>query len=124
MRHIIIAVALLITTSATAHELTPTYPKLSQSFVDGVVATKMKLWNRRQDVSYYEIGVYDEEWNNLPFASSSRIMRIDYLASKNFEVYIKKKDAKKVEYICTTSKQLKEDVKSTGVKSRICSRVK
>ena len=107
-----------------AHEMTPTYPKFRTSFVENVSVTTMKFWNRRVDVNYYEIGVFDEEWNALPFASSNRIIKVDYLEHKDFDIYVRRKDLDNVEYICTTSKLLKEQVTSTGVKSMICSRVK
>lgn len=105
-----------------AHELTPTYPELKPSFIEGVYVAKMKMWNRREDAEYYEINVYDEKWNSIPFAAVDRIFKISYLEHVNFEVYVKKSDKDKVEFICTTSKQLKDDVKSTGIKSMICSR--
>lgn len=118
----ILAVALC--TSATAHELTPTYPELKPSYVDNVLVTKMKLWNRRNDVEYYELSVLDENMNPLPFASTDKIVQVGYLEHKSIDVYIRESDKDKAEFICTTSKQLKEDVKSTGIKSMICSRIK
>ena len=114
----------LIPSLSNGHELTPTYPKLRPSYIDGVLVTDMHMWNRREDAQYYEINVYDEEWNPIPFAATERIFQLDYLAHKELEIYIRAKDEKKVEYICTTSKQLKEDVKSTGIKSMICSRIR
>ena len=84
----------------------------------------MKMWNRRNDAKYYEINVYDEEWNDIPFASTEKILKIDYLEHKKFHIYLRDEDTAMVTYICTTSKQLKQDVQSTGIKSRICSRVK
>jgi len=51
-------------------------------------------------------------------------MKMGYLERKTFDVYVRDVDKGKVEYICTVSKQLKEDVKSSGIKSRICSRMK
>lgn len=123
MKNLILAAALLFTTSAAAHEMTPTYPKFDLSYVEGVVVTKMKLWNRRQDVQYYEVTVVDKMWKPLPFATSERLMQVDFLETVTFDVYIKKEDLKNVEYICTTSKQLKDDVLSTGVRSMICSRI-
>lgn len=124
MLRMLTAVAFVFGTSATAHEFTPTYPQFKSSFVDGVAVTTMYLWNRRADVSYYELQVYDEEWNPLPFAAQSRLIEMRYLEQKSFDVYIKEEDLKNVEYICTTSKLLKQDVESTGITSRICSRVK
>lgn len=110
--------------NAAAHELTPTYPEIRPSYINGVSVTTMKMWNRRSDASYYEISVFDEEWNELGFATSNRIMKMEYLEHRTFEIYFRDEDKDKVSYICTTSKQLKDDVLSTGVKSRICSRIR
>lgn len=124
MRLILIIAAALITTSATAHELTPTYPEIEPAYVEGVSVIKMKMWNRRSDASYYEVNVYDDEWKSVPFATPEKIMKLSYLEHKSFELYIRDADCDRVTYICTTSKQLKQDVQSTGIKSRICSKVK
>ena len=118
------AALILLFNSAAAHELTPTYPEIEPAYVDGVSVIKMKMWNRRSDASYYEVNVFDGEWKSVPFATSEKIMKLGYLEHKSFELYIRDADYDKVEYICTTSKQLKQDVQSTGIKSRICSRVK
>jgi hypothetical protein len=121
---LVILILFLLASPVKAHELTPTYPELKPSFVEGVYVAKMKMWNRREDAEYYEINVYDEEWNAVPFAAVDKIFQISYLQHLDFEVYIRESDKDKVEFICTTSKQLKEDVESTGIKSMICSRVK
>ena len=84
----------------------------------------MKMWNRRSDASYYEVNVYNNEWEPVPFAAPEKIMKLGYLEHKSFELYVRDIDTSNITYICTTSKQLKQDVKSTGIKSRICSRVK
>ncbi len=118
------AALILFFSSAAAHELTPTYPEIEPAYVDGVSVIKMKMWNRRSDASYYEVNVFDDEWKSVPFATSEKIMKLGYLEHKSFELYIRDADCDKVAYICTTSKQLKQDVQSTGIKSRICSRVK
>ena len=124
MRKTLIAAALFIANSAAAHELTPTYPEFKQSYVDNVLVTQQKLWNRRQDVEYYEIDVYDKNWFNIKFASANKVIKVGYLEHQVIDIYIRETDLDNVEYICTTSKQLKQDVQSTGVKSMICSRVK
>lgn len=124
MKYVLLAAAVLFGSMAAAHELTPTYPKFRPSYMSGVSVTVMKLWNRREDVSYYELALYDEEWQRLPFAAAERLIKLDYLQSKSFEVYVRDSDLDKLEYICTTSKLLKDDVDSTGITSRICSRVK
>jgi len=114
----------IIANITNAHELTPTYPKLKPSVIDGVLMAEMKLWNRRRDVRYYEITVHDSEWNNIPFAAVERLMNVEYNEMRIFGVYVKKETARRITYICTTSKQLKEDVESTGLMTRICSKVK
>jgi len=124
MRLISIIAAALITTSAAAHELTPTYPEIEPAYIDGVSVIKMKMWNRRDDASYYEVSVFDKEWKSVPFATPEKIIKLGYLEHKSFELYIRDADRDKIKYICTTSKQLKQDVQSTGIKSRICSKVK
>jgi len=118
------AALISISGSAAAHELTPTYPEIRPSYIDGVSVTRMKMWNRRSDALYYEISVFDKDWTEVGFATSNRIMKMEYLEHRTFEIYFRDEDRDKVSYICTTSKQLKQDVQSTGIKSRICSRVK
>lgn len=116
--------AALISTSAAAHELTPTYFDFRPSFVNNVLVTTLKMWNRRNDVLYYEISVFDKDLNKVPFATSDKIIKIEYLEHKTIDVFIREKDKDTVTFICTTSKQLKEDVKSTGIQSMICSKIK
>lgn len=118
----ILAAVGLLTTSAAAHELTPTYPKLRPSFMEGVYVTEMHMWNRRSDVKYYGVGVFDKDMEAIPFATSTKILRLEHLAHLDFDVYIRGKDVDRAVYICTWSKQLKQDVKGTGIQSRICSR--
>lgn len=122
MKYILTAVAFFCT-SATAHEMTPTYLDVEPSHVDGVYVTSIDLWNRRNDVEYYDISVLDKNWNKIPFATRDRIIKLTYLNRKKIDIYIKEDDVRFVEFICTSSKQLKSDVKSTGVKSMICSRI-
>ena len=122
MKYILIAAALLAN-SAAAHEMTPTYLKFKPSYVDDVYVTSISVWNRRNDVEYYEISVVDENWHPIAFATKERILKLSYLNKTKIDVYIKKEDIKNIEFICTSSKQLKSDVKSTGIKSMICSRI-
>lgn len=117
-------VVAMLASVSNAHELTPTYPQLKPSVIDGAVVAEMKLWNRRKDVRYYEITVHDKDWNNVPFAAVERLMNVEYNEMVNFGVFLKKESVRKVTYICTTSKQLKEDVESTGLMTRICSKIK
>ena len=107
-----------------AHQFLPTYPKFENSFVEGVYYTKMELFNKRKEIEYYELSVFDDSWNALPFASETKIIRINYLETKKINVYVRKEDLKKVVYICTESKLKKQDIQNTLVTSKICSKIK
>lgn len=120
----LIAAALVYGTSAAAHELTPTYVEFTPSYITGVYSTKIKMWNRREDVNYYEISVFDEEWNPVDFAAVDRLIKLDYLDKKVVEIYIRKYDVDKAHYICTKSKILKSDAITSSITSRICSKVR
>jgi len=124
MKKIITAVvAAFMATTAHAHEWTPTYPKFEPSFMDGIVVTTMKIFNKRSDVEYYEISVYDEEWNTVPFASTQKLINVDYLGQESVEIYIREADCDRIEYICTTSRQFELNAPESGIESRICSKV-
>jgi hypothetical protein len=115
---------ILTSTQTFAHEMTPTYPELRPSYIDGLYSAKMKLFNRRDDTIYYDIGVYDKDWNKLPFAAQDKLIKINYLERKDFEIFVRGNDYRQVEYICTTSKVLKSDTGKAAVMSRICSKIK
>lgn len=104
--------------------MTPAYPKMQQSYVNGVYVTKMKLFNRREDVEYYEIQVFTNEWKPLPFASTSKVLNVGHNRRKLFEVYIRSSDLDKATYICTESKVFKNTEQVTLVSSKICSKIK
>jgi hypothetical protein len=104
--------------------MTPTYPVLDSSYIKGVVVAKMKLFNRRQDVEYYEINVFTEDWKSVSFATTNRLLKVDYNKNKMFNVYIRFVDVKRAKYICTTSKVFKGGNQETLVSSMICSKIK
>jgi hypothetical protein len=114
----------LIGGCANAHQFLPTYPKFEQSFVSGVMYTKMELFNRRTDVEFYELGVYDKDWKSIAFASESKLIQVNYLQTKSVNVYIKREDLVRATYICTESKHKREGDKNTVITSQICSKVK
>lgn len=121
----LVFVLLLFGGHASAHQFTPTYPKFEPSFIDGVMQTRMELFNKRKDVEYYEIGVFDQNWNKISFASSeSKIMRVNYLETKNIDVYVKNQDVKQVVYVCTESRLLRDNIRETLISSKICSKIK
>jgi hypothetical protein len=114
----------LVGVPVMAHQFTPTYPKFAPSFVDGVLSTRMELFNKRQDVEYYELDVYDTDWKPLPFATENKLINIKYLETKPVNVYIKAQDLSRVVYICTESRLRKQDARDTVISSKICSKVK
>ena len=120
----VIVLMMVLSCSANAHQFLPTYPKFQNSFVEGVVYTKMELFNKRREIGFYELGVFDGDWNSITFATESKIIRVNYLETKYINVYIKKEDLKRAVYICTESKIRKEDIQATSIASKICSKIK
>lgn len=117
-------ILILFSLSSLAHEMTPTYPTWSPSHIATVVKTQMQIFNKREDISYYEIEVFSPEWENLGFVSTYNILDVAYLETKKFDVYMTEGTSIAAEYICTTSKIRSEDSKQTSLASRICSRLK
>ncbi len=123
MRYIMFCL-ILLTGHVSAHEWTPTYPKLEQSFVAGVLQVKMRLFNKRADVDFYTFEVLDKEYNHVKFAVNERVTRIDYLEKKEIVIYIRDQDVGRARYICSRSKLLLRNDTATLVSSRICSKIK
>lgn len=121
---LLLLIALFISGSAMAHQWTPTYPQLESSYVSGIVKAKMELFNSRKDVQYYEIGVFDSNWNAVPFAVESRIIQVPYLGRKTVDVHIREQDIARATYICSLSKLLSGGSNITMVSSKICSKIK
>lgn len=121
---LIVFVLFIVGEQAHAHQFVPTYPKFTLSFMEGILQTKMELFNKRNDVEYYEIDVYDSNWNTVTFATDSKLLYVKYLQTKKINIYIKAEDLKKVMYICTESRIRKEEATATVISSKICSKVK
>ena len=101
MRLYLIFVLCLFGFKSNAHEMTPAYPILNSSYINGVVVAKMKLFNRRADVDYYQIDVFTEDWNPVSFATTDKLLKVGYNKNKLFDVYIRFTDVKRTKYICT-----------------------
>jgi hypothetical protein len=121
---ILLALGIAACSEAVAHEMVPTYPKFEPSHLPEVYVTTLKLFNKRQEIEYYQIDVFDEEWNEIPFVTSYSILKMKYLDTVEFDVYINRSDKDRAEYICSTSKITKQNKTRTAVTSKICSRVK
>ena len=115
---------LLLCGSVAAHDMTPTYPKWKMSFIPSAKMTTMKVFNKRADVQWYQIGVFDKEFKPIPFVTRYKILRIKYLSHVKFDIYINDDNVKRAEYVCTTSKLRGNDDFKPIVESRICSRFK
>ena len=121
---LVILIGMLVSFPAFAHEMTPTYPTLRPSFLPEVYVTSMQMFNKRADVEYYEIGVFDKDFNPVDFVTSYRILNINYLDKVTFDVFIRKSDSERAAYICSRSKIRKQDITRQSVASRICSKIK
>lgn len=124
MKNFLAIMLVLFSNQAFGHEMSPTYLEFEPAYVDNVLKTTIELFNRREDVNYYEIDVYDKDWKIIPFATRNRIVNLKYLEKKSIDIYIRKNDKDKAVYVCTLSKFIKSDVTKTNVSSRICSKVK
>ena len=124
MKKILVIILAAFCGPAMAHEMSPTYVEFTPSYIDNVLKTGIEIFNRREDVNYYEIEVYDNDWKPVSFVSDSKIVNLKYLEKKSIDVYIRNADQDKAVYVCTLSRFIKEDVTKTNVSSRICSKVK
>jgi len=124
MRAFIILLLVLNGGYASAHQWTPTYPKLKPSHVTGVYTTKMELFNSRKEIRYYSVGVFDKDWNKVPFVTSPSILRISYLDKRLVDIYLHKKHKNKAHYICSRSKILSSVRDPSIIASRIFSKIK
>lgn len=124
MRYIMTLLLFLYGGYASAHQWTPTYPKLEPSYVPNIYQARMVLFNSREDVQYYELGVFDADMNAVPFAAAERIIQVDYLSKKSVDIFVRKQDRDRAVYICSKSKLLKGTESATLIASRICSKVK
>lgn len=123
-RSVILSALLCLGGYASAHQFTPTYPELQTSYVTGVKVLRMSIFNSRQEIDWYSIGVYDQDWNSVAFASTNKLINLSYLERKNIEVYIRERDKEKVAYICSKSKTLSSTKDPSIITSRICSKIK
>ena len=121
---VILLSAFFVSLNAASHDMTPTYPKWKMSFIPSAKMTTMQVFNKRSDVQWYQIGVFDKDWQPIPFVTRYKIINIKYLKRVKFDVYVNEENAKLAEYICSTSKLRGNDDFKPIVESKICSRFK
>ena len=108
-----------------AHDMTPTYPVLRTSFMEGQLVTEIELFNKRDDVEYYEIAVVDKDFTPVPFVSSFQVFKLEYLKKIKVEIYIRQQDRQKAYYVCSRSVAPDKKVNiNNGITSMICSKFK
>ena len=83
----------------------------------------MQLLNRRKEINYYEVGLFDKDFNELDFTTLNKIIKIKYGEKKDFDVYLRKSDLYKAVYICTASKILISNKSRAVVSSIVCSKL-
>ena len=115
---------LLLSCGVNAHQFTPTYPELKPSIIEGILKVDMQLFNRREDISYYELEVLDESGVQIPFSAQQKIIAVAFRERKNIEIYIRKKDFSRATYVCSKSKILSGQEKASVVSSKICSKIR
>jgi hypothetical protein len=119
-----IIVGIMLALPVQAHEMVPTYPKLEQSHMDGLLKATMKMFNKRADVEYYEVGVFDKDLNPVPFVTAYNVFKLDYLSHTVFDIYIRASDRSRAVYVCSRSKLRKDSTTKTAISSMICSKFK
>jgi hypothetical protein len=120
----LVGLLMLVSSAVYAHEMTPTYPKFNTSYIDGVASTTLELFNKRADVEYYEIGVFNADWKSVDFVTKYQVVRVPYLNKVILEIFVRKSDLDQVVYICSQSKLRKQDITRTAISSKICSKIK
>ena len=78
--------------------------------------------DRRNKENY--IGVFDKDWKSIPFVTSYKILKLEYLNHIEFDVYIRNEDVKKAEYVCSLSKLKDNATNKPLISTKICSRFK
>ena len=109
---------------AMGHQFTPTYPEVFPSHLPGISKVTMELFNNRRDISYYTIGVFTTNWQRVPFATASKILKVKYLGRETVDIYIRNTDLPKAVYICSKSRTLVGQKQVAIVSSKICSKLK
>ena len=123
MKKFIVSLFLIfVSTAVVAHDMTPTYPKLQPSYMSGLLVTDLEVFNKRNDIEYYEVGVFDSEFTPVPFVTSYKIIKLEYLERVRFSVYIRTTDKDRATYVCTKSRTRDNPGPTTMISSTICSK--
>lgn len=119
MKKLLLAAALMFSTGAAAHEMTPTYFRILPTQYDNIYMSTIELFNRREDADRYQFEVYTEDWVPIEFASFDRYVKIEYGQGIEAKLYFRKSDINRITYIC--SRSMADNI--TNVASLICSKI-
>ena len=92
------------------------------TYVNGVLSTKLKMWNARVDVEHYKIEVTDADWNDVPFITDEKMFKFGYHERREIEIFLPSDTT--AHYICTRSMLEKENAARTVISSKVCSKIK
>ncbi len=115
---------ILISANSIAHEQTPTYGSWSPAHIEGVVKTEIEIFNKRSDVTFFEIGVFTPDWEYMTFVTSYNILEVKQYERKTAVIYMTEANSLGAEYICSVSKIRSSDQTQTALASQICTRLK
>ena len=76
------------------------------------------------DIEYYEIGVFDGDWQPIPFVTAYKILPVEYLQEVKIDIYIKESNTEEARYVCSLSKLRSSNESQTLLVTRICSKFK
>ena len=118
----LIFAAIWFTNPVVAHQMVPShvYPEW---YGDTVERVSLTITNMRDDVRFYKVGVYDDTFNPVVFATSEKLIELKHLERRRFEVYLRKGSSPKPRYVCTESKLIGNSSARTMVASRVCSKI-
>ena len=89
----------------------------------GFWEAEFNLSNRRDDASYYEISVIDNEMNEIPFATNRKVMFLEYEQFEQVTIFIRREDINKTHAVCTRSVWPVGTTDRPMIASKICSRI-
>jgi len=74
------------------------------------------------DVEYYKIEVTDEDWNDVPFITTDKVFKLNYLGRKDISIFLPRDTS--ATYICTKSMLEKRNASKSIISSKVCSKIK
>ena len=118
----LILAAIWFTNPVVAHQMVPSHVK-AEWYGETVSRVSLTITNMREDAKFYQVGVFDESFKPVIFATSEKIMELDYLERRRIDVYLRKGSMPKPRYVCTESKLIGSSSARTMVASRVCSKI-